>query len=389
MKSPVGASRVGRARPGESGAQPAPPHGRASGFARRSRLVRYLTVGYTLLIAYASLYPFDAWRGTLDNPLGFLLAEWPRYYTLSDVALNIVAYGPLGFLLVLLLLPYLGPRPAALFATVAGTLLSIGMEVLQHFVPLRVSSNLDVLTNGLGAMMGAMLAAIVGERWVLSGHFYRVRQRVFRPGEGIDVGFVLLLMWLFTQLNPEVWLFGNGDLRPAIVVAGGLEFNPASYRWLETGVTALNLSGICLLVTALARTREGLPGVLLAFIATAFTLKALGALALFKPPEVMVWLTPGALLGLPAGLALYLLLSRLAPAVMAVIAALLIAGGFVLVNIAPDNPYLAASVRTWRHGHFLSFSGLTQLAAALWPALALGYLGWLAVHVRGRPPGHS
>jgi hypothetical protein len=258
------------------------------------------------------------------------------------------------------------------------------MEVLQHFLPLRVSSNLDVLTNGLGAMMGAMLAVIAGERWVLSGHFYRLRERVFLPGAGIDVGFVVLLMWLFTQLNPEVWLFGNGDLRPAISLSGGLEFSPASYRWLETGVTAVNLAGVCLLITALARTREGLPGVLLAFMATAFTLKGLGALALFKPADLIVWLTPGAMLGLPAGLVLYLLFSRLPQAAMVAVAAVLIVLGFALVNVAPDNPYLTASIRTWRHGHFLSFSGLTQLAAAVWPAVACAYLGWLALHVRGR-----
>jgi VanZ family protein len=172
------------------------------GFARRSRLVRYLTVGYTLLIAYASLYPFDQWRGVLDNPLGFLLEDWPRYYTVTDLALNAVAYGPLGFLLALALLPYTRTFSAAVVATLAGTLLSVAMEVLQHYLPFRVSSNLDVLTNGLGAMCGALLAVIAGERWVLSGNLYRLRQRVFLPGEAIDIGFVVLLMWLFTQLNP-------------------------------------------------------------------------------------------------------------------------------------------------------------------------------------------
>jgi VanZ family protein len=355
------------------------------GFARRSRLVRYLTVGYTLLIAYASLYPFDAWRGALDNPLGFLLADWPRYYTVSDLVLNVVAYGPLGFLLALALLPYVRASAATLFATAAGTLLSIAMEVLQHFLPLRVASNLDVLTNGLGAMVGALVAASAGERWVLNGHLYRLRQHVFRPGAAIDVGFVVLVTWLFTQLNPEVWLFGNGDLRGVLDLSDRLVFDPVSYRTLETAVTAVNLAGICLLVTALARKRTGLAGVLLAFIGTAFTLKGLGSLALFKPGDLVLWLTPGSMLGLPAGLLLYLLLVRLPQPAVAGAAALLIAAGFVLVNLAPDNPYLAASVRTLRHGHFLSFSGLTQLAATLWPALACAYLGWLGVLLR-KPP---
>ena len=49
----------------------------------------------------------------------------------------------------------------------------------------------------------------------------------------------------------------------------------------------------------------------LGFVATAFALKSLGALALFKPGDMILWLTPGAMLGLPAGLMLYALLSRL------------------------------------------------------------------------------
>jgi VanZ family protein len=386
VKSTIEAGKVDSAH----APTPSPPvrregtAGRSSGFARRSRLVRYLSVGYTLLIAYASLYPFDAWRGALDNPLGFLLADWPHYYTASDLALNVVAYVPLGFLLALALLPYLRVRHAALFATLAGTLLSIGMEVLQQFLPLRVSSNLDVLTNGLGAMAGALLAVTAGERWVLSGHLYRLRQRVFLPGARIDIGFLILVIWLFTQLNPEVWLFGNGDLRPMLSFSGRLPFDPVSYRWLETGVTAFNLAGVCLLVTALARTRQGLEAVLLAFVATAFTLKGLGALALFRPGDLVLWLTPGAMLGLPAGVMLYVVLSRLPQPGLAAAGALLIALGFVLVNLAPDNPYLAAAVRTWRHGHFLSFSGVTQLAAALWPALACAYLGRLALRPAAR-----
>lgn len=344
---------------------------------RRSRLVRYLLAGYTLLIAYASLYPFRAWREPAEALLAFLLAPWPRYYTLTDVVLNVLGYAPLGFLLALALLPLIARRAAAVVATLAGALLSLGMEAIQQFMPDRVASNLDLLANGLGALIGAALAVTAGQRWLLSGHLYRVRQRMFLPGAAIDLGFFVLLLWLFTQLNPEVWLFGNGNLRWFAPLAPNLQFSPASYRWLETGVTASNLAAICLLTAVLAKPGQPIGGPLLGLITAALALKSAAALTLFVPGDAALWLTPGSMLGIPGGLLLFVLLLRLPRQGMALASALLLLGGALLVNIAPDNPYLEAAVQTWQHGHFLSFSGLTRLVSTLWPVVACGYLVWL------------
>ena len=59
-------------------------------------------------------------------------------------------------------------------------------------------------------------------------------------------------------------------------------------------------------------------------------------------------------------------------------AAMLIMAATVLVNLAPPNPYVAASLKVWQHGHFLNFNGLTRLVSAVWPFAALGYLMVLA-----------
>ncbi len=347
------------------------------GSARQSRLVSYLAVGYTLLVAYASLYPFRTWRGPTDGALRFLFAPWPRYYTFFDLLVNVVAYVPLGLLFALAALPYLAPRWAALAAILAGTALSLAVEVAQGFIPERVSSNLDLLSNGLGAMLGALLAVTLGARRILSGHLYRFRQHVFLPGAAIDLGFVVLLLWLFTQLNPAVWLFGNGDLRDLVPLAANLDFSPATYRWIETGVTAFNLAGICLLMLALARPGQSLAGPLLALVSAALALKSVAALTLFKPGDAALWLTPGSMLGIPAGLLLYLALARLPRRVAMLVAAALILGGATLLNAAPENPYIQASVTIWRYGHFLSFNGLTQLISSVWPLAASAYLLWL------------
>jgi VanZ family protein len=335
-------------------------------------------------VAYATLYPFRSWRAPVDGAFSFILAAWPRYYTFFELLVNVLAYLPLGFLLALSALPWMAPRWAAIVATLAGTVLSLGLEAAQGLIPGRVSSNLDLLNNGLGAMLGALLAVTMGARWVLSGTLYQLRQRVFLPGASVDLGFVVVLLWLFTQLNPELWLFGNGDIRTLLHGAANLEFSPATYRWIETGVAAFNLAGICLLTLALARPGQSLAGPLLALVTVALALKSFAALTLFNPGDAALWLTPGSMLGIPAGLILYLLLARL-PRQGAILSAIaLLLAGAALLNSAPENPYIQASVQTWRYGHFLSFNGLTQFVSSAWPVVASAYLLWL-LRVRLHP----
>jgi VanZ family protein len=346
------------------------------GVARRSGLVEYLAVAYTVLVTYASLYPFHPWRPLASSPLTFLFEPWPRYYTAADVALNVLGYLPLGLLVTLAAMAWVTPRWAALIAVIAGTSVSLGMETLQSFLPPRVPSNLDLLSNGLGALAGAIVAIAGGERWLLSGQLYRWRHRTFLPGAAADAGFVVLLLWLFTQLYPAVWLFGNGDLRFLVQDLLNLTYSPGSYRWIEAGVTTLNLAGIALLMSVLARAGQSVAAPLLMLITVALMLKTATAVTLFKPGDAALWLTPGSLLGIPAGVVVYLCLLWLARLIRPFVAAVLLLAGAVLVNVAPENPYILASIQVWSRGHFLSFNGTTRLVSMVWPFLAAGYLVW-------------
>jgi len=346
------------------------------GFARRSRLVRYLAVAYVLLVAYASLYPFGPWRQLAASPLAFLFEPWPRHYTAADVAVNVIGYLPLGLLATLSALAWTPSRRAALIATLLGTLLSLGMETLQSYLPQRVPSNLDLLSNGLGALVGAVIAATAGERLLLSGRLHRLRHRLFRAGGAVDAGFVVLVLWLFTQLYPAVWLFGNGDLRFWLHGAHNLAYTPSSYRWIETGVTAFNLAGVGLFISALAREGKSTAMPFLLLISAAVLLKTVAAAGLFKAGDASLWLTPGAMVGIPLGVALYVILMRWLRQRLAPAAAVVLLCGAVLVNIAPENPYIAKSVMIWQVGHFLSFNGTTRLVSCLWPFIAAAYLCW-------------
>jgi VanZ family protein len=99
------------------------------GSARRSPLVTYLAVGYTLLIVYASLYSLYGWSNPPESVFRLILAPWPRYYTIIDLALNVIGYVPLGFLVALMVLGFSSSRIAAVTGTLSGVALSLVMAL--------------------------------------------------------------------------------------------------------------------------------------------------------------------------------------------------------------------------------------------------------------------
>src|SRR4051812_38429639 len=128
--------------------------------APRGLLARILAVAYFVVIAYTSLQPFSGWWIPPEEIRGFLWAPWPRYITLEDVVVNIAAYVPLAFLLARAFMAKLGVRRAVFVAALLALVTSIAMECVQMFMPSRVASNVDVLTNGLGGLIGALASPL-------------------------------------------------------------------------------------------------------------------------------------------------------------------------------------------------------------------------------------
>src|SRR5882724_9047227 len=356
-----------------SGSLPLP----SARYARSSRLVAYLAVAYLLLMVYASLYPFSDWRVPNDEATRFLFAGWPSYIVASDVVLNVLAYVPLGLLLTLLWMGHLPRWAAVALGVTAGMLLSVSIEFAQAYLPTRISSNVDVLTNSIGALWGAAAAHTWGERWLLSGELHRLRERHFRSGARTDLAFVLLALWLLTQLNAEIWLFGNGDLRYLVPANFAVHYSADVYLMLEAGVAALNFAGVAFLIGAVARSFAAAAVSVTAVILTALTLKTIASMALFIPGNPGLWLTPGSVLGLVAGMMLWLPLARLSAVNAMRAAAICFAAGVVLVNLAPENPYLVAALQILQHGQFLRFNAMTGLLSSGWPFLVFAYLAFL------------
>jgi VanZ family protein len=352
-----------------------------------SPLARYLLIAYVLLIIYASLYPFSGWRDQGAAAFAFLTAALPRYITAFDLVTNFAAYLPLGFFALLALHPHLRGAFAVAAAGLAGCCLSLALEALQTYLPSRIPANLDLVTNGLGAFAGAGLGLRYGVGLLSGGRIHALRDRLFLPGAQFDLGLVLLALWLFTQLNPETLLFGNGDLRE-LLQPPPTPLHPAEvFIQMEAVVAASNLVAVGLFASSLAQEGQALRRLLLLPLAAALALKTIAVGVLLKAQNVFAWLTPGALLGLAGGILVLMLALALPRAARLALAGLLLMAATVLVNLAPENPYLANALQQWPHGTFLNFNGVTHLVSLAWPFAALFYLMLLAPRLAASSAG--
>ena len=330
-----------------------------------------------MVIVYASLQPFAGWRMPPEQVLGFLTAPWPRYITAGDIALNIAAYLPLGIMLFVALRPPLRAASALVFATLIATLLSLALESVQMFLPVRIASNVDLLSNGAGAASGALAA------WLLarSGNpLAALRGRMVRTDAFGDCGLILIALWILVQFHPAPLALGNGDLRETLGIAPLFAHAPQSYLLAEAGVAALAVMGIGLLLSMLVQPqRSALPAIALALLLT-LAAKSIAAVTLARTAQWLQWLTPGVAAGFAGGMVLLALLLLLAPVARAAIAIVCIVAGMCIVNATPENPYqaLPAFVLTPQPTHLANFGHIMRALSQLWPLAAVIWLLALA-----------
>lgn len=137
-----------------------PPQPSAAGRSHRplgldpglSRFAGVLLVYVMALAALATLTPFDF---DFRHPHGF---NW--HSTPMDLALNLAFLFPVGFLLRLSRAERAWPY--CLDALALGLGLSVALELTQAFLPTRVTSPTDMLSNGLGAWLGGCAHARLG-----------------------------------------------------------------------------------------------------------------------------------------------------------------------------------------------------------------------------------
>ncbi|WP_315124988.1 VanZ family protein [Comamonas antarctica] len=346
-----------------------------------------LALVYSALIVFASLFPFAGWRAQGINPWVFLSARIPPpYWTWFDVNINIVGYGPLGFLLALALLRSGAPRAAVPVAALAGTLLSAAMEFLQIYLPRRVPSNMDLALNAAGTLLGALLALLLErlgaiDRWSL----FRARWFTGQARGAI----VLLVLWPVALLVPAAVPFSLGQVfeRLELALIDMLEDTPF-LEWLpmrdaplvplspggEMLCEVLGLLAPCLLAYCVVP-NMGRRAVLAALgVGLGIAATALSAALSYGPVHAWEWL------GLPAHLAIWVAMALAAAFIAlpgracAAVLMLVLMLQLSLLNQAPTSAYFAQTLQTWEQGRFIRFYGLGQWLGWLWPYATLLYV---------------
>jgi len=304
-----------------------------------------------------------------------LEAPFRQTYTAFDAALNLLSYLPFGLLVGLALRARFGVAASVIVALLAGVSLSASMEYLQMYLPARISSNMDLLSNSTGTLIGVMLAvSITSWPWMLV-RMTHWRGSLFQQGKQMDFGLALLMLWTFGQVNPSLPMLGNVFIsevaRQPFVVLQSAPFD----GWESIAVT-LNLLMLGTLLLSLLREAHNIVVALMAVLGVVALVKFIAAAVLLRSWALLLWINSEAVLGILLGMSLLLvqlLLTRLASFGFGAVAAL---SYFVIVNIVfEDNtPSAAMSVYHWHYGHLLNYNGLSQTITLIFPLLLLFHL---------------
>jgi VanZ family protein len=327
-----------------------------------------------LLIAYASLYPFYPLRWPGEGAVAAMFT--PGYFIAFDILVNVLAYVPFGMLACHRFLEAGRTRPM-LRAVALATALSAAMEVSQLFVPTRVASLYDILSNAAGAWLGTLTFAEPVYAMAVRP-LREARDRVFASGLWGDAGLVLLGLWLLAQLNPALPFFGAGNI-------GEETQRPTFNQELFLGIgVGLSICGFGLFVSSLMRVGAGALRMTVVLLSMALWLKFAAASVMLKPHFSAEWVSAGRVAGLLAGMAAFFPMRRLGRLTRIYLAIVLMTAGALFTKIFGSYSGIDEVLRlfSWSHGQLGGFATLTGYLHELWPFVAVVFLIGFFFHAR-------
>ena len=353
-----------------------------------SPLSRASLVAYAVLIVYASLYPFSDWH--FENLAAFSaqLSQWPRYWSKFDAIVNVLGYIPFGVLLVFSLYPRLRSAWSFLLASLSVCSMSLLMESIQFFLPNRVTSLLDLITNASGGILGALLGVLLVPFILESGRLQTLRTQWLQRESSPEL--VVLGLWPLAQIFPQAFLFGHGQILPVLslwceeyldvtidlsaYLRHGIELSPETYLLSETIITACACTGAILICLSLLNRAAPKFALACLLLIAGLAVKALSSALMFQPENAFLWLAPGAKGGILISTIMLYGFSFAPSHAQRRLAVLLLGISLLMVNLIPSNPYFLNTLQTMVQGKMLNFYGAAQFLSVAWPFIAIWYL---------------
>lgn len=345
-----------------------------------SPFARYGLLCYAALLIYGSLFPWTGWRDLGVPALAFVSAAFPQYWSWREIVANLLAYLPLGVLLVLSLRPLRHGAVISALAISTCSGLSFSLEAAQTFMPGRIASNVDWAVNTLGGCLGAW----IGHRWagglIESGWLPRMRQRWFEPAA--SAALLWAGLWIVAQAAPQTFAFATGDATRWLGAWIGRGFDwfgliwwptPEQHVHAQVAAAAASVLGAALFLSLTAHKRAPRARLTLTLLAAAVGFKT-GVYGLLVPGAAWRWLTPGAISGLALGLLTALALVHAPRRVMGLLCVAALIVQMLIVNLWPTNVYFAFDDEGLGGSGWLHLTALLQTLSCLWP---LGALFWL------------
>lgn len=353
-------------------------------------------------IIHLSLYPFQDWTLRRPHMFSWLLNGLPRFYSLGDLVVNVLAYAGFGYVTVRWLRHWQRTVPALLLASLISILLSFSMESLQSYLPRRVPSLIDLVTNGGGGILGA-LAAIMVER---SPRLLRWQKQLAAvlPDASSErshqwLAFALAGAWVLGQFTPQQLLLVNAPLTPwpgqsllpSLMPAGQL-----SGFTLVVSTHFLPAASLALLGLILIRCARTQPVarrtllLLLGVLAAMACIQRLSSSTLVYGTDPAGWMRWVPWLALPLGLALLLTLMRAPARLQAGVAVLLAALSMGVALLMPTDPAftdLALRRTSWlMRWSTPGFRSLVRVVSAFWPLAVVYFFAKEVANSSGKQP---
>lgn len=340
----------------------------------RPRLPLYLAISYTLFIVYASLTPFSGWQEQGLFFVDVLTAPPGQTFTWFDAILNCISYVPFGFFWAYMLRNHWGVGRILIGTTLLGLFASLMMEYIQIYLPARVSSNIDLLSNTAGTFCGAVIALSIAKiSWYLRIKTWH-EQWIKHDGTA-DFGLAILAVWMLAQVNPSLPMLGSVFV--SAVARWRFDIVQATpFNWLELCEVALNMLLLGILLMTLMRDRRNTLSALVLVLAFVTLIKFIAASIFLKSWALFLWLNSEAILGIIAGLLLLLAVMKLSKKWLLGVGGLIALCYLLLVLnlLLFSSSSVVMRLYHWQYIHMLNYNSLSQLINLLFPILLMGYL---------------